>query len=79
MKRYRRLEDRIARQVERRLRPDGPVDVIVEDGLTKGERARLSEAVRWLRWAVYALWLIVGMVALFFLRDAVTVLLALLG
>jgi hypothetical protein len=47
--------------------------------LKKGDRARLTELVKWARWSFYCLFAIGAMASLFFIRDAVTVILRLFG
>jgi hypothetical protein len=47
--------------------------------LKKGDRARLTELIKWARWSFYCLFAIGAMASLFFIRDAVTVILRLFG
>lgn len=53
------------------------VDRLAED--KEGLAPRLNELIRWTRYTFLVLMAIGGMVALFFIRDAVTVILRLLG
>ena len=47
--------------------------------LKKGDRARLNELIRWTRYTFFVLLALTAMVSLFFIRDAVTVILRLFG
>jgi hypothetical protein len=45
----------------------------------EGLAPRLTELIKWARWSFYCLVVIAGMASLFFVRDALTVILRLFG
>jgi len=56
---------------------DDPDDAKTALDIYSGIIPRLTELIKWARWSCYLLAILAGMVALFFLRDALSVIIGL--